>query len=348
VAVCVGERAREVGRRWFWPYIIIIDYNIIEVGLACNHAGPPRRWPHGPPRALGWWQVDWFVACSGSETGSDLRLIDVCTGVERRALVVPVARIMHREYHTVDYELFITSQLASTQLTLGPHLVQIWSRTIRDLMGNETLVLHRVVKKQKQMLREPVGRVQLAHHPGVDLRANLGLISHRCHLCEVVFVWELTKETIQLPMGCLQGGCSDSSGSKAASYLRRIDSCITQLKAQGPFRTCNESKEEDVDMLDSRCKSVNLDRARAPRHPRAPRSESAFRAARRGLGVRFATEGLCRESRECNSEPCEPFWFFFITLKPRIEPYTKSTSLKYKPASEPLHISVKKSSGTST
>jgi len=26
--------------------------------------------------------------------------------------------------------------------------------------------------------------------------------------------------------------------------LRLIDSCITQLKAQGPFRTCNESKEE--------------------------------------------------------------------------------------------------------
>ena len=29
------------------------------------------------------------------------------------------------------------------------------------------------------------------------------------------------------------------------SYLRRIDPCITQLKAQGPSRTCNESKEEE-------------------------------------------------------------------------------------------------------
>ena len=29
------------------------------------------------------------------------------------------------------------------------------------------------------------------------------------------------------------------------SYLRRIDSCITQLKAQGPSRICNESKEEE-------------------------------------------------------------------------------------------------------
>ena len=36
------------------------------------------------------------------------------------------------------------------------------------------------------------------------------------------------------------------SGSDAGSYLRLIDSCITQLKAQGPFRNCNESKEEEV------------------------------------------------------------------------------------------------------
>ena len=36
-------------------------------------------------------------------------------------------------------------------------------------------------------------------------------------------------------------GCG---GSEAGPYLRFIDSCITQLKAQGPSRTCNESKEE--------------------------------------------------------------------------------------------------------
>ena len=35
------------------------------------------------------------------------------------------------------------------------------------------------------------------------------------------------------------------SGSEAGSYLRLIDSCITQLKAQGPSRTCNESTEEE-------------------------------------------------------------------------------------------------------
>jgi len=31
--------------------------------------------------------------------------------------------------------------------------------------------------------------------------------------------------------------------AEAGSYSRLIDSCITQLKAQGPSRTCNESKE---------------------------------------------------------------------------------------------------------
>jgi len=40
-------------------------------------------------------------------------------------------------------------------------------------------------------------------------------------------------------LGC--GVC----GTEAGSYLRLIDSCITQLKAQGPSRTCNESKEEE-------------------------------------------------------------------------------------------------------
>jgi len=32
---------------------------------------------------------------------------------------------------------------------------------------------------------------------------------------------------------------------KLPQYLRLIESRITQLKAQGPSRTCNESKEEE-------------------------------------------------------------------------------------------------------
>jgi len=36
--------------------------------------------------------------------------------------------------------------------------------------------------------------------------------------------------------------------TEAGSYLRHIDFCITQLKAQGPSRTCNESKEEEEEV----------------------------------------------------------------------------------------------------
>jgi len=43
-------------------------------------------------------------------------------------------------------------------------------------------------------------------HFAVELRANIKSISHRYHLFEVAFVRELTTETINLPLGCLQGG----------------------------------------------------------------------------------------------------------------------------------------------
>ena len=43
-------------------------------------------------------------------------------------------------------------------------------------------------------------------HPGGNPEANLKSISHSCHPILVVFVWKLTKETIHLPLGCLQVG----------------------------------------------------------------------------------------------------------------------------------------------
>ena len=43
-------------------------------------------------------------------------------------------------------------------------------------------------------------------HPAGNPGANLQPISHRCYLWEVAFEWELTTETINLPLGCLQGG----------------------------------------------------------------------------------------------------------------------------------------------
>ena len=42
-------------------------------------------------------------------------------------------------------------------------------------------------------------------HPGVELRANLESISHRGLFFEVAFVWDLTEETMHLPLSCLQG-----------------------------------------------------------------------------------------------------------------------------------------------
>jgi len=45
-------------------------------------------------------------------------------------------------------------------------------------------------------LRRDVGK---RYHPGGNPGENLKSISHRCYL-EVAFVWELTKETIVLPL----------------------------------------------------------------------------------------------------------------------------------------------------
>ena len=56
-------------------------------------------------------------------------------------------------------------------------------------------------------------------HPGVELRANLKSISHRCHLFEVAFIWELTQETIDLPLGCLQGGGTEGGSDKERNAL---------------------------------------------------------------------------------------------------------------------------------
>ena len=64
-------------------------------------------------------------------------------------------------------------------------------------------------------------------HPGVELRANLQSISHRCHLLEVAFVCELTKEVIQLPMGCLQVEAEPEFCTYQGSAERKF--CIDSL-----------------------------------------------------------------------------------------------------------------------
>ena len=59
-------------------------------------------------------------------------------------------------------------------------------------------------------------------HPGVELRANLKLISHRCHLFEMALVRDLTKETIHLPLGCLQGGVRYNVSTLVRERAKRV------------------------------------------------------------------------------------------------------------------------------
>jgi len=53
-------------------------------------------------------------------------------------------------------------------------------------------------------------------NPGANLRS----ISHICHPILVTFVWELTKETIDLPLGCLQGGSRSCGGQRPLPLLQ--------------------------------------------------------------------------------------------------------------------------------
>jgi len=76
-------------------------------------------------------------------------------------------------------------------------------------------------------------------------------------------------------------------GTEAGSYLRLIDSCITQFKAQGPSRTCNESKEESHAAEEVDEWSRGIAACSSPEPPM-----------------------VCRRLL---------FFFFFITLKPRVE-----------------------------
>ena len=76
-------------------------------------------------------------------------------------------------------------------------------------------------------------RVRLCH-PGGNPWANLKSISHRCYLFEVAVVWALTKETIVLPLGCLQGG----------SCMRGVYTHpATLLKATVAFRSVRSAPE---------------------------------------------------------------------------------------------------------
>jgi len=58
---------------------------------------------------------------------------------------------------------------------------------------------------------------------------NLKSISHRCHPILVAFVRELTKETINLPLGFLQGGTTPETPTVKGLVTRRASGseCLT-------------------------------------------------------------------------------------------------------------------------
>ena len=85
-------------------------------------------------------------------------------------------------------------------------------KDLRDLKDLTMLrVIHAIPEKglfgkdPHWTLRAPTPHVH-PFHPGFNQGANIESISQRCHPVLVAFVWELTKDTINLPLGCLQGG----------------------------------------------------------------------------------------------------------------------------------------------
>jgi len=81
------------------------------------------------------------------------------------------------------------------------------------------------------------------------------------------------------------------SGYEEGSHLRLIDSCITQFEAQGPSRTCHESKEEEG--------------APAGSSSGAPASSSAAHPTRGCIPRGGWEEGGGSPSSAARGDPCE-------------------------------------------
>ena len=77
-------------------------------------------------------------------------------------------------------------------------------REQKTLKGHLPRVMHhQVYVYTKKIL---YGHGGCFSHPGDNTGVNLESIYHRCHPILVALIWELTDETIHLPLGCLQGG----------------------------------------------------------------------------------------------------------------------------------------------
>ena len=70
-------------------------------------------------------------------------------------------------------------------------------------------------------------------HPGGNLGLNLESISHRCHPILVAFAWQVTKETINLPLECLQGG------THVPNVLMNLPPAVKNIEVCGVIRCLN-------------------------------------------------------------------------------------------------------------
>ena len=66
-------------------------------------------------------------------------------------------------------------------------------------------------------------------HPGGNPGANLKSISHICHPILVACVWELTEETIHLPLVASRAACPTNLGAACQA--------MTRVPTQDPWRS---------------------------------------------------------------------------------------------------------------
>ena len=75
-----------------------------------------------------------------------------------------------------------------------------------------------------------------AGHPGGSPGANTKSISHRCHPMLVACVWELTKQAIDLPMRCLQGGVAPDGEVEGARGGAAVEDRAQYRPVDAPAR----------------------------------------------------------------------------------------------------------------
>jgi len=126
-------------------------------------------------------------------------------------------------------------ELAGAEETAAPG-----TKGVGSLLNMDTFSILRQLRTRQQSGEITQDQYdQVITHPGGNPGANLKSISHRCYLLEVAFVWELTKETIVLPLGCLQGGlprASSPARSRGTSTIRSRPSPtdMYQTRLDGP------------------------------------------------------------------------------------------------------------------